>query len=295
MVGRLAGKIALVTGTGGGQGREAAILFAKEGAKIVGCDLKVEGAKETVEMVKAAGGEMVSMQPLDLSDEDQIVKWIDFGVESYGDFDILYNNASGVRSGTIESLTREDWDWDMANEVTLIFLAVKHALPVFKRRGQGVIINTGSVAGMIGAAMPGNVPGNLVHNVAKGAVIRLSVNLAVELSPYNIRVNCISPGVIDTPALRPLLGDAPDTPMRKIMAEAALIPRVGQSEDIAYAALYLASDEASYVTGINLPVDGGWSASGGIGRPNPEIREAMGRAMAQFMEGGYSNVPGTSA
>ncbi|RLA06086.1 MAG: SDR family NAD(P)-dependent oxidoreductase [Gammaproteobacteria bacterium] len=275
---RLQGKVALITGTADGQGRAAALAFAREGARIVGCDLKADLAEETVRMVRDAGGEMVSMQPLDLDDEQALIGWIEFAVAEYGDFDILYNNASGVRGGTIETLTREQWDYNLANEITIVFLAIKHALPVFKRKGEGVIINTGSIAGMIGAAMPANVPGNLVHNVSKGAVLRMTNNLAVELSPHNIRVNAISPGIIDTPATHGLIVTAGDQPW----FDSQLIQRIGQSEDIAKAAVFLASDEASFITGINLPVDGGWSASGGAGQPDPEISALFGQAMAEL-------------
>lgn len=278
MTGRLAGKVALITGTADGQGRAAALLFASEGARVVGCDLKTELAQETVELVRRAGGQMVSMQPLNLSDEAQVKAWLDFAVAEFGDFDILYNNASGVRGGTVESLSREDWDWNLANELTLIFLAVKHTLPVFKRRGGGVILNTGSVAGMLSTAMPGNAPGNFVHNVSKAAVIRMSEHLAVELSPLNIRVNTVSPGLIDTPATRPLLDDGFVAAFEK----SALIRRVGQPMDIALAALYLCSDEASFVTGINLPVDGGWVAGGGVGQPDPALAEAVAAKMNRF-------------
>jgi len=282
-MGRLQGKIALITGTADGQGRAAALAFAREGAKIVGCDLKTDLAAETVEMVRRAGGEMVSMQPLHLNDEEQVKAWIDFAVKSYGDFDILYNNASGVRGGSIESLTREDWDFNIANEVTILFLAIKHALPVFKRKGRGVILNTGSVAGMVGAAMPGNIPGNFVHNISKAAVIRMGVNLAVELSPYNIRVNTVSPGLIDTPAVRPLLEAGGLEPfMRSI-----LVKRKGEGSDIAQAAVFLCSDEASYITGANLPVDGGWTASGGLGQPDPDTTRIFAEAMAKL-----STIPG---
>ena len=275
---RLQGKVALITGTADGQGRAAALAFAREGARIVGCDLKADLAEETVRMVRDAGGEMVSMQPLDLDDEQALIGWIEFAVAEYGDFDILYNNASGVRGGTIETLTREQWDYNLANEITIVFLAIKHALPVFKRKGEGVIINTGSIAGMIGAAMPANVPGNLVHNVSKGAVLRMTNNLAVELSPHNIRVNAISPDIIDTPATHGLIVTAGDQPW----FDSQLIQRIGQSEDIAKAAVFLASDEASFITGINLPVDGGWSASGGAGQPDPEISALFGQAMAEL-------------
>jgi NAD(P)-dependent dehydrogenase (short-subunit alcohol dehydrogenase family) len=278
MTGRLAGKVALITGTADGQGRAAALLFAAEGARVVGCDLKTELAQETVELVRRAGGQMVSMQPLNLSDEAQVKVWMDFAVAEYGDFDILYNNASGVRGGTVESLSRADWDWNLANEVTLIFLAVKHALPVFRRRGGGVILNTGSVAGMLSTAMPGNAPGNFVHNVSKAAVIRMTEHLAVELSPLNIRVNTVSPGLIDTPATRPLF----DEGFLDAIEKSALIRRVGQPMDIAQAALYLCSDEASFVTGINLPVDGGWVAGGGVGQPDPALAEAVAAKMNRF-------------
>jgi len=272
MTSRLAGKTVLITGTAGGQGRAAALLFAREGARIVGCDLKTSDNQETVRLVTAAGGEMVSMEPVDLADEAQVEAWINFAVEQYGDFDVLYNNASGVRGGTVDGLSRADWDFNLANEVTNVWLAVKHAMPVFQRKGGGNIVITASVAGILAAAMPGNIPGNFVHNVSKAAVIRMAVNLAVELSPYDIRVNSISPGIIDTPATHGLIELAGE--------------RVGQPDDIAYAALYLASDESSYVNGANLIVDGGWTASGGVGRPDPELGQILAQAMADL-----SNVP----
>ncbi len=282
MAGRLAGKVALISGTASGQGRQAAIQFAAEGAKVVGCDLNEAGALETVEMVTAAGGEMVSLQPIDLTDEDAVKAWIDFAVDAYGDFDTLYNNAAVAKAAALEDLRREDWDWNIANEVTLVFLAVKHAIPVFERRGGGAIINVGSIAGMVGSGMPGNAAGNLVHCVSKAAVIRLTENLAIELSTRNVRVNSISPGVIDTPQLRPFLGEAPDAPLRVLFASKCLIPRIGEVEDIVNAAVFLASDEASYITGVNLPVDGGFSASGGVGRPTNELDDAVASAMTSF-------------
>ncbi|MDQ1429571.1 MAG: hypothetical protein QOF40_173 [Actinomycetota bacterium] len=282
MAGRLTGKVALISGTAGGQGRRAAIHFAAEGAKVVGCDVKDGEAKETVEMVRAAGGEMVSLQPVDLTDEEAVQRWIDFAVDAYGDFDILYNNAAVAKAAILEDVRREDWDWNFANELTLVFLAVKHALPVFERRGSGVIINVGSIAGMVGSGMPGNAAGNLVHCVAKAAVIRLTENLAIELSTRNVRVNSISPGVIDTPQLRPFLGDEPDAPLRTLFASKCLVPRIGEVEDIVNAAVFLASDESSYITGVNLPVDGGFSCSGGVGRPTSEVDDAVAKAMTRY-------------
>jgi NAD(P)-dependent dehydrogenase (short-subunit alcohol dehydrogenase family) len=136
---------------------------------------------------------------------------------------------------------------------------------------------------MVGAAMPGNIPGNFVHNISKAAVIRMGVNLAVELSPYNIRVNTVSPGLIDTPAVRPLLEAGGLEPfMRSI-----LVKRKGEGSDIAQAAVFLCSDEASYITGANLPVDGGWTASGGLGQPDPDTTRIFAEAMAKL-----STIPG---
>jgi NAD(P)-dependent dehydrogenase (short-subunit alcohol dehydrogenase family) len=280
---RLAGKTALITGTAGGQGRCAALMFAAEGATIIGCDLKEAEDAETVAMVRQGGGSMTSLDGVDLSDEAQVERLIDFAVDQAGGFDILYNNAAVARAATLEDLTREHWDWNMANEVTLVYMTVRHALPVLKRRGGGAIVNVGSIAGMpVGSGMPGNAPGNLVHCVAKAAVIRLTETLAIELAPHRIRVNSVSPGVIDTPQLRPFLGEAEDAPMRRVFASKCLVPRIGKVEDIVHAALYLASDEASYVTGVNLPVDGGFIVSGGVGLPTDEVEKAVLAAMTEY-------------
>ncbi len=285
MQGRLAGKVAVISGTAGGQGRQAALQFAAEGARVVGCDVKVAEGEETVELVRAAGGEMVSFQPVDLTDEAAVEQWIADADAAFGGFDILYNNAAVAKGANLENVTRGDWDWNMANEVTLVYLSVKHALPVFERRGRGTIINVGSIAGMVGSGLPGNAAGNLVHCVAKAAVIRLTENLAIELAHRNIRVNSISPGVIDTPQLRPFLGEEDDAPLRVLFASKCLIPRIGQPEDIVNAAVFLASDESSYITGVNLPVDGGFTASGGVGRPTSEVDEAVGKAMTRYDHG----------
>ena len=283
MTNRLTGKTALITGTAGGQGRCAALMFAAEGATIIGCDLKESEDAETVAMVRQAGGSMTSLDGVDLSDEAQVERLIDFAVNQAGGFDILYNNAAVAWAATLEDLTREHWDWNMANEVTLVYMTVRHALPVLKQRGGGAIVNVGSIVGMpIGSGMPGNAPGNLVHCVAKAAVIRLTETLAIELAPHRIRVNSVSPGVIDTPQLRPFLGEAEDAPMRRVFASKCLVPRIGNVEDIVHAALYLASDEASYVTGVNLPVDGGFIVSGGVGLPTDEVEKAVLAAMTEY-------------
>jgi NAD(P)-dependent dehydrogenase (short-subunit alcohol dehydrogenase family) len=251
MTGRLAGKVALITGTGGGQGRAAALLFAKEGAKVVGCDVKADGGRETVEMVKAAGGDMVSLQPLDLTDESEVARWIAFGVEAFGGVDILYNNASAPRFSAIEAMSLTDWNYTLANEITLIFLAVKHAVPHLRDRGGGVIINTASSVAMEGAKA---APGGAAHAAAKGAVLALTNHLVGELAPIKVRVNAIIPGAIDTPALAASTA-VPE--VREAMTAHNSVPRMGRPDEIAYAALYLASDEAAFVTGAQIIVDGG--------------------------------------
>ena len=252
MYGRLEGKVALITGTGGGQGREAAILFAREGATVVGCDLKIEGAEQTVEMVRSEGGEMVSLQPIDLADGEQVKRWIDFAMQSYGGFDILYNNASDPKFAPLDQMTWEEWHYTIRNELDLVYWTCHYAFSHFKARGGGVIINTASVSGLVGSPI-----GNFAHGAAKGGVIGLTKQLAVEGAPFGIRANAISPGLIGTPATESFLNDAD---YRKKLLKTIPLHRVGQPEEIATVALFLASNEASYITGANIIVDGGLTA-----------------------------------
>jgi NAD(P)-dependent dehydrogenase (short-subunit alcohol dehydrogenase family) len=251
---RLEGKVALITGTGGGQGRAAALLFASEGATIAGCDLKVEGSDETLELVHQAGGEMTSSHPLDLADPTSAREWIDAAAAAHGGFDILYNNASLPKFASIAEMSDEDWHFTVRNELDLIFYACRAAWRHLVRRGGGSIINTGSISGM--SAVPGT-HGSFAHAATKGAVIAMTRELALEGGPHGIRVNALSPGAILSPATEPAFQD--DT-FRRTHLAANMVDRIGTCEDVAYCALYLASDESTFVTGANFVVDGGFMA-----------------------------------
>lgn len=253
MAGRLQGKVALITGTGGGQGRASALLFAREGAKVVGCDLKVAGT-ETVKMVKVSGGEMVSLQPVELSDANQVKQLINFAIKSYGCIDILFNNAAATKFASIDEMTEEEWHYVLRNELDLVYMTCHYAWPHLKANGKGVIINTASMSGMVGH--PVNIIGNFAHAATKGGVIALTKQLAIEGAPYGIRANTISPGVIASPATEEMLKNA-----QKNKDWLQLIPlkRFGKPEDIASVAVFLASEESSYVTGANIVVDGGFT------------------------------------
>jgi meso-butanediol dehydrogenase / (S,S)-butanediol dehydrogenase / diacetyl reductase len=253
MAGRLEGKVALITGTGGGQGRAAALLFAAEGATIVGGDLKVEGAEETVALVREAGGEITSTQPVDFGDAAQVTAWIDAAAAAHGGFDILYNNASVPKFAPVAEMSDEDWHFTVRNELDLMFYACRAAWPHLEARGGGAIVNIASIQG-INSVRP--TPGGFAHATTKHGVIGMTRELATEGGPIGVRVNSISPGMIISPATQPLTEwegwvDA--------FLDHQIVKRTGRPEDIAAAALFLASEEASFITGENLVVDGGYT------------------------------------
>jgi NAD(P)-dependent dehydrogenase (short-subunit alcohol dehydrogenase family) len=253
MAGRLQNKVVLITGTGGGQGREAALMFAAEGARVVGCDVKQE-SRETVALVEAAGGAMTSSEPVDLTDPDQVKQWIDDAAGRHGGFDVLYNNAASARFAPIANMSLEDWHFTIRSELDIVFYASKFAWPHLVKRGSGVIINTASVAGMVGSMDTGTS----AHSAAKAGVIALTRQAAVEGAEVGIRVAAICPGPIWTPGLEDHLGAYPDVAAR--IADTTLLRRWGKPGEIAALAVYLASDEASFVTGVAWPVDGGLTA-----------------------------------
>jgi NAD(P)-dependent dehydrogenase (short-subunit alcohol dehydrogenase family) len=247
---RLDGKVALITGIGGGQGRAAALLFAQSGASVIGCDLKADGCDDTLRMAKESGLQIQSRAPVDLGDRAQARGWVGWAASVHGQIDILYNNASATRLEPFETQTDESWDFTMRNEIDLVATVTRAAWPYLKARG-GVVLTTASIAGF----QPLTGVPSVAHGAAKAAMLGFTKQIACEGAAHNIRAVSISPGFISTPA-------TDEQPMAKDYAIARnYIKRVGVPEDIASAALFLASDLAGYITGTDLVIDGGCSCA----------------------------------
>ncbi|GIX49313.1 MAG: alcohol dehydrogenase [Candidatus Tectimicrobiota bacterium] len=246
---KLQGKVALITGAGSGFGRASAQLFAQEGARVVLVDVNESAARQTQATLEGSESAVVAADVTRAADTARMVQ---AAVERYGRLDILFNNAGiSVPPRPAEDVDEETWDRIMAVNLKGVFLGCKYAIPVMKRQGGGVILNTASVAGLRPRL------GTLPYATSKGAVITLTKALALELAPHRIRVNCLAPVAADTPLLRTIVGDDPQA----LQSRMASIPwgRLATVEDVARAALYLVSDDADMLTGVCLPVDGGRS------------------------------------
>jgi NAD(P)-dependent dehydrogenase (short-subunit alcohol dehydrogenase family) len=254
MTGRLDGKVAVITGGASGIGRAAVLRFLDEGAKVLFADLNQANADETVGLAQKAGhADCVAYRRVDVAQEADVKAMIEAATAKFGRLDIILNNAGvGGAFGPLDEVTVEDWDYTFAVLVRGVFLGMKHAIPVMRAQGGGSIINTASIAGLGGGA------GSNCYSAAKAAVANLTKAAASDLARFRIRVNAIAPGVIWTP----LLGSTSNRDLEERVARAQPWPDKGRPEDIAAAALYLASDDAVFVSGHILTVDGAVLAQG---------------------------------
>ena len=249
MTGRLAEKVCIISGTGGSVGRASAVGYAREGASVVGCDLNVDSAEATVELVRSAGGRMVSMQPCRLTDPADCRALVELALRTFGRVDVLFNLAGQQYFNQLEEITDEEWDRARRSEVDLVFYLTRAAWPHLKA-ARGVVVNMAS----LNATLSFKILPSLAHTTNKAGIIGMTRQLAMEGAQHGIRVNSISPGLIESNATRAQLDD-PE--WASSMLGKTLLGRLGRPEEVANVALFLASDESSYITGVDIVVDGG--------------------------------------
>ena len=250
---RLRGKVAFITGAGMGMGRAAAVLFAEEGARVVVADIDAAAAKETVALVEKAGSQALATVG-DVALEADVRRMIEEGVRRFGRLDVLHNNAGVLWKDRDRSVLETDdgwWERVMAVNLKSVFWVTKHGIPHLRRAGGGSIVNVGSVSALVGFTRAQDA-----YTSAKGALISLTKSLAIQFAKDQIRCNIIHPGIVDTPLQAPYLSEA----IRKEFETGIPLGRIAKPREIAFAALFLASDESSFMTGADLVVDGGFTA-----------------------------------
>ncbi|RMG49485.1 MAG: glucose 1-dehydrogenase [Acidobacteria bacterium] len=251
---RLQGKVAIITGSGSGIGRATALLFAEQGAKVAVVDINRDGGEATVSLIRDQGGEAFFILA-DVSREEDAERISRETVRRFGGVDILVNNAAIFVIKGLEA-TIEDWQRSLAVNVIGTALCSKYAVEEMKKRGKGAIVNLGSISSVIAQ------PEFITYSATKAAILQMTRNMAVDLAPFHIRVNCVCPGTILTPALQNPV-EQQGISLQQLLAEEAskhVLGRVGEPREVAYAILFLASDEASFITGTYLMVDGGYTA-----------------------------------
>ncbi len=251
---RLTNKVALITGAGSGIGKESAILFAHEGAEVMVCDVNVQGGEETVSLITAAGGKAAFIKA-DVSKADQVAAAIALTEQTFGKLNVLFNNAGIFADADGSPVDTEEAVWDLTININLkgVFLGCKYGIPALQRAGGGSIINTASMVAVIGSATS-----QIAYTASKGGVLSMTREIAIEYARQNIRANALCPGPVETPLLMELLSD-PERRQRRLVH---MPPgRFARAVEIANAALFLASDESSFVNGSTFMVDGGMTAA----------------------------------
>lgn len=279
---RFEGKVAVIAGAGEGMGRTAARMLSSEGASVVVCSTDARAGQETVDVVRQQGGTVEGLFPLDLTREDDVKQLMNHARDRFGGIDVLYVNAHRLSLGLPEKMTLEAFEHTLKYTLTLQWLCTKHAIPHMKGREGAAIVLVSSAAGLnLGTGFLGNHSGNFAYGIAKAGVNRLAVMLAIELAPHGIRVNSITSGMVSSKQKNLI------APLYPEWTKQMLIPRPGRPEEVVGAGLFLASSEASFITGQNLTVDGGWVCSMGQGQPDPDL----GRRIDEIFGAAYQHDP----
>lgn len=251
---KLDGKVAIITGAGSGIGRATALLFAREGARVVVADVVEAAGRETVAQIEASGGEAAFVR-VDVSQAAEVENMVRVAVDRFGGLDVLFNNAGLTIPAMVTETSEEVWDKSIDVNLKGVMLGCKYAIPEMLKRGGGAIINTASMLGLV--ASPRQAP----YSAAKGGVVLLTKQVAIDYAHANIRVNCICPSEVNTPMHRKFIEETPDPEAtRRRLLERIPLNRVAEPEELASVALFLASADSSYITGVALPVDGGLTA-----------------------------------